>query len=71
MRDFIAIDIGNSNTVIGVFRGDELIAHWRIQTNSRRTGDEYSLLFRQLFELKDVDIAAVEIKCDGFVKPLL
>jgi type III pantothenate kinase len=36
--------VGNTNTVLGVYRGDELVADWRIQTNEGRTGDEYAVL---------------------------
>ncbi len=59
MGELIAVDIGNSNTVVGVFAGAELVAHWRVQTNSRRTADEYALLLRQLFELSGLDIASI------------
>lgn len=51
MKALIAVDVGNSNTVIGAFVGDDLVGHWRLQTDARRTADEYALLLRQLFEL--------------------
>jgi len=47
----LAIDIGNSNTVLGIFQGDRLVSDWRISTNARRTADELGILIRQLFEL--------------------
>ncbi len=47
----LVIDVGNTNTVLGVFDGDDLRAHFRIETSRGRTGDEYAVLFRQLFEL--------------------
>jgi len=50
----LAVDVGNSNTVVGVFSGAELVGQWRVQTNSRRTGDEYALLLRQLLELSEI-----------------
>lgn len=40
---FLAIDIGNTNIVIGVYRGDELVRHWRLSTSASRTADEYVL----------------------------
>jgi type III pantothenate kinase len=51
MTCLLAIDVGNTNTVLGVYRGDELVADWRIQTNEGRTGDEYAVLLRGLLGL--------------------
>lgn len=39
----LAIDVGNSQTVVGVFDGDELIEHWRVSTAAGRTADEHAL----------------------------
>jgi type III pantothenate kinase len=47
----LTIDVGNSNTVLGVFRGDELIANWRLSTENSQTVDEYGVLTRSLFSL--------------------
>jgi type III pantothenate kinase len=44
----LAIDVGNTNTVIGMFSGDELARSWRIKTDSRQTADEMELTFRGL-----------------------
>jgi type III pantothenate kinase len=52
MTCLLAIDVGNTNTVLGVYRGDELVADWRIQTNEGRTGDEYAVLLRGLLGLQ-------------------
>src|SRR5246500_206050 len=51
----LTIDVGNSNTVLGVFRGEELIAHWRLTTARMQTVDEYGVLTRNLFTLKQLD----------------
>ena len=48
----LAVDVGNTNTVLGVFRGDDLAASWRIQTVAARTADEYAVLVRSLLELE-------------------
>ncbi|MGB6483721.1 MAG: type III pantothenate kinase [Candidatus Acidiferrales bacterium] len=56
----LAIDVGNTNTVLGVFRGKELVAHWRLTTARDQTVDEYGILTRQLFTL--AGLAAAEIK---------
>ena len=47
----LALDAGNSNTVLGVFRGKELIANWRLTTAPNQTVDEYGILTRDLFTL--------------------
>lgn len=51
----LAMDVGNTNIVIGVFKGQELEAHWRIQTRKGRTNDEYGVLLKQLLSLKGID----------------
>ena len=40
----LAIDIGNTNTVLGLFEGKTLRADWRLETRAARTGDEYAAL---------------------------
>ncbi len=45
----LAIDIGNSHTVIGVFAGQALVHHWRLTSNRNQTGDEIALNLRGLF----------------------
>ena len=47
----LTIDVGNTNTVLGVFRGEELIANWRLTTAQAQTVDEYGVLARNLFSL--------------------
>ncbi|MBP6632393.1 MAG: type III pantothenate kinase [Kofleriaceae bacterium] len=51
MSLLLAVDVGNTNTVLGLFRADELVAHWRIQTVAGRTSDELAVLMRSLLEL--------------------
>jgi type III pantothenate kinase len=43
----IAVDAGNTHTVVGLFDGDELVDHWRMATNADRTSDEHALLVSQ------------------------
>jgi len=45
----LAIDVGNTNTVIGLFEGDKLIRSWRLTTVAQQTVDEYGILFSNLF----------------------
>jgi len=44
----LAIDVGNTNTVLGVFTGNKLEHSWRVKTDARATADEIALLFRGL-----------------------
>ncbi len=41
----LAVDVGNTTTVIGVFDGQDLAQHWRISTDANRTADELAVLF--------------------------
>jgi len=51
----LAIDVGNTNVTIGVFREEELEATWRLATDTRKLPDEYALLIMSLLPLKGVD----------------
>src|SRR5258708_3779226 len=46
----LAIDVGNTNTVFGLYDGKTLRQHWRLPTNRGRTADEYGILVRDLLE---------------------
>lgn len=46
--NLLVIDLGNTNLVLGVYRGDELVSSWRLATARERTADEYGILARQL-----------------------
>ena len=67
----LTIDVGNSNTVLGVFDGSELRAHWRLTTRREQTADEYGILVRNLFAGSGLDPARVEaIALASVVPPL-
>ena len=67
----LVIDVGNTNTVLGVFarvakvhaggdaadpeRYERLLANWRVATSRRSTVDEYGVLFRNLFSMAGLD----------------
>lgn len=51
----LAIDAGNSNVTLAVFKGDELLAQWRVTTDVAGTSDEYGSSFRNLFQLAEID----------------
>ena len=53
----LAIDIGNTNTVMGVFEGDKMLHSWRIKSDARNTADELALTFRGL--LADIPVSGI------------
>ena len=53
----LAADIGNSHTFLGLLDGEDVTAHWRVNTDERRTADEWSIVIRGLLaeRVDDVD----------------
>ena len=56
----LTIDIGNSDTVLGLYEDSHMIDHWRISTDHKKTVDEYGILFNNLFSFDDVKIKQIE-----------
>lgn len=54
----LAVDIGNSNIVFGVFEGETLLFHFRVETRKARTEDEYAALLCSLFQLHGLTFQA-------------
>jgi type III pantothenate kinase len=50
----MVIDVGNTNTVLGLYRGEELTHNWRLATQRERTADEWGILIRTLFNLGEM-----------------
>jgi type III pantothenate kinase len=46
----LVIDVGNTNTVLGVYEGEKLLHHWRVWTDREKTSDEYGILLRNLYD---------------------
>ena len=67
----LAIDVGNTNIVLGVFEGSELIRSWRLQTMRERTADELGLAVDGLFAHSHIDQARIEGVVLGSVVPPL
>lgn len=66
-----AIDVGNTQILMGVYEGDELRFHWRLSTNRARTVDEFGILARTLFSLDGLQSRDVEqIVISSVVPPL-
>jgi type III pantothenate kinase len=67
----LAIDVGNTNTVLGAFDGLKLRHHWRIETSQTRTADEYGILLHQLFASVSLDPGKVsEVVVSSVVPPM-
>jgi type III pantothenate kinase len=68
----LVIDVGNTNTVLGVYEGEVLVDHWRIGTERERTADEWGILFRDLFLFDKIDIQDFEgMLISSVVPPVL
>jgi type III pantothenate kinase len=67
----LAIDAGNTNITLGLFREQELIAQWRLLTDRKRSGDEYEADVRSVFESAGIDHKEVDgIAIASVVPPL-
>jgi len=56
----LAIDIGNTNIVLGVFAEESLLIHWRIVTEANRTEDEYGIVFYNLYQAANLNLAETD-----------
>lgn len=68
----LVVDVGNTHTVFGLYEEDELVGHWRIATDAKRTTDETGILLREMFSFNQIDVNAIRgaiISC--VVPPLL
>ena len=67
----LAIDVGNTNSVLGVFDGAQLLDHWRVETHARRTYDEYGIQLLQLFAFSGLDPRKIDAVAVSSVVPPL
>jgi len=67
----LAIDLGNTQTHIGMFRGEELVEHWRLATVLETTADELATLLVDLLELRDLKLKDVDAAILSSVVPQL
>ena len=65
----LVFDVGNTETVIGLFENGDLLDHWRISTDAARTVDEMGLLIRSLIRESGYDIDGVTAATIGSVVP--
>ena len=67
----LVIDVGNTNIVLGVYKGEQLLAYWRVATDSHRMADEYAMLLRELFEYNGLEAGTVtSVVVSSVVPPL-
>ncbi len=67
----LALDVGNTNTVVGLFVDDTLRTHWRLTTQAERTADEVGIWLRQLLEWEGVATADLaDVAVSSVVPPM-
>jgi type III pantothenate kinase len=67
----LAVDVGNTQTVFGLYDGAQLAEHWRVSTEAERTGDELAVLVGRLLELGDAGFEDIGGVCLGSTVPPL
>src|SRR5690625_7662750 len=68
----LVLDIGNTNTVFGVFDEGKLQYEWRIQTDRHKTEDEFGILIKSLFEHKGIGFSDINgIIISSVVPPII
>ncbi|SDJ72740.1 type III pantothenate kinase [Salimicrobium halophilum] len=66
------LDVGNTNTVLGVFDEDDLKYHWRIKTDRHKTEDEYGMLIQSLFAYEGLEFSDIEgVTISSVVPPIM
>lgn len=66
------LDVGNTNIVLGVYKGDNLLHHWRIATVRERTEDELGILVKSMFHDSGVEVTEINaIVVSSVVPPLM
>lgn len=67
----LAIDVGNTNIVVGVFQGDQLVVDWRLATNPHSMPDEYAVLLSSLMGHCGLSMASIDAAIIASVVPKL
>lgn len=66
------IDIGNTNTVLGVFEYDQLKYEWRLQTDRHKTEDEFGMLIKSLFDYHQIPFSKIKgVIISSVVPPIM
>ena len=73
--NLLVVDVGNTNIVLGIYRGDELATSWRLATLRERTADEYGILVRQLigaeWKLEGAIVSSVVPPLNGTIASMI
>lgn len=56
----LVFDVGNTNMVLGAYKGKELVSNFRLGTDKAKTSDEYGVIIRQLFEYENLSLNNVK-----------
>ena len=56
----LTIDVGNTNIVIGAFKEDELVAHWRMTTNIYKSSDELGIFIYNILKHNKIAVEQIE-----------
>lgn len=67
----LAIDVGNTHTVFGVYQGSKLLCHWRVRTDRQTTADELAVQFHSLLLLKSIAMDAIDQAIIASVAPTM
>jgi len=68
----LVIDVGNTNTVLGMYQESRLVRSWRITTDKSRTVDEYAMLIHELFQLSNIHFTDVkDVIISSVVPPMI
>jgi type III pantothenate kinase len=67
----LVFDIGNTNIVLGVFKGSSLVADWRLSTNRHGTSDEYGVMLKELFGISGLKMTSIRAVVISTVVPPL
>ncbi|WP_243299328.1 type III pantothenate kinase [Bacillus litorisediminis] len=66
------LDVGNTNIVLGVYEGDHLKYHWRVETNRHRTEDEYAMIVKGLYDHSGLSFSDIDgIIISSVVPPIM
>src|SRR5690606_34945482 len=65
----LVVDVGNTNTVMGLYDGAELRANWRVMTGNYQTVDEFRILLAMLLHQEGLDHARITGCCVSSVVP--
>lgn len=68
----LVVDVGNTNIVLGLYEGKQLLHHWRMSTNRQTTADEYGMMMYNLFQHAQLSMEQVEgVIISSVVPPLM